>query len=78
VLHGTLAQHFGPERVVECELPCRLDEALERLLALGGERAGAREWLLQASAWRAGKKLERGAWVREGERVDLVVALSGG
>jgi hypothetical protein len=78
VLHGTLAQLLGPECEVECELPCRLDEALERLMALAGERAGARDWVLHASAWRAGRKLERAALVRAGERVELVVALSGG
>ncbi|MEY2786399.1 MAG: hypothetical protein RL277_2611 [Planctomycetota bacterium] len=68
--HGSLAQSFGAERTLELELPCRLETALAAL----GEHA----LLAQASAWRNGSKLERSAWVRAGERVDLVVALSGG
>lgn len=70
VFHGGLAQIFGPEREVELDLPCRLETALRTL----GEHA----LLAHASAWRAGRKLDRQAWVRAGERVELVVALSGG
>jgi hypothetical protein len=68
--HGSLTQSLGSERTLELELPCRLETAIAAL----GEHA----LLAQASAWRGGIKLERNAWVRAGERVDLVVALSGG
>ena len=77
---GALGEHLGRELWLELPLPAPLEAVLR---AAEGERPRARGWLLAEGAilpvpWRDGRRLQGDAPVRDGDRIELVLAVSGG
>jgi hypothetical protein len=77
---GALARALGPELEHEAHLPETVGELLRSLAQ--AHPSGA-PWLWRdsetaVSVWRDGRRLGPGDLVREGDRLDLVVAIGGG
>jgi len=77
---GALGERLGAELALELPLPAPLEAVLR---AAESERPRARGWLLAGGSvlpvpWRDGRRLDAGAPVRDGDRIELVLAVSGG
>ncbi len=76
---GALGRALGERREVDLDLPARLRD----VLAVAARDHPAGEWLLRdgeplPSAWRAGVRVGPDDPVRDGDELDLVLALRGG
>jgi hypothetical protein len=77
---GALARTLGPSRTVELALPARLDEVLRRAAEANPAAAAllARNGHALPAVYRNGEKLSPSSLVADGERLDLVLVVSGG
>ena len=77
---GLLARSLGAELELELPLPARLDQVLKR--AALGVRGDARAVLLGERAppavYRGGRRVAAEGWVEDGDRLDLLLVISGG
>ena len=76
VARGILADSLGFESRLELDLPARLSDVLERVVERWPE-AGLGDGVLPG-VYRAGARVAPGDWVSDGDRLDLVLVISGG
>ncbi|MCB9913578.1 MAG: hypothetical protein H6828_00345 [Planctomycetes bacterium] len=72
---GALRDELGAERTLDLALPCPLREVLD---ALAADAPRAARLMRAAAAQRAGRRVLASDLVRDGDVLDLVLALSGG
>jgi len=77
---GSLARALGADLAFATTLPARVLDVLARLAEERPEAAGllVREALPVPVVYRAGARLEADEWLRDGDRVELLVAVAGG
>ena len=77
---GPLARALGDALVLELPLPARVDEVLRR--AAEHARGEARDVLLgrraPAVVYRDGRRVAPDGWIEDGDRLDLLLVISGG